>query len=427
MFNNTYLRQYFGELRRYKVKKFQEFACNEDNGYWEQLIARSDDLYSRNKDTRNPFQRDYTRILHSQGYRRLKHKTQVFFNIENDHICTRMEHVAHVESVAAMIAQNLGLNIDLVRAISLGHDIGHAPFGHQGEAVVSKLSKKYIRKPFWHEKNGLRFVDDIELLPDSQDYNKNLALTYAVRDGIIAHCGEVDLKALKPREMLLDLNSFNHPGEYEAATWEGCVVKIADKIAYVGRDIEDAICLGFIDSAGQEKLKKIARYYDQDALNTTVIMNSMINDICENSSPEKGICLSETGFEQLKEIKAFNYEEIYKNPRLKPFISFSELVLESIFEVLKGCYASEHTFVNVIKLKRESETLAESFSKWLARYCDPKIVPESLQKDVALKCYNKKIYNNLETKRIYYQAIIDYLTGMTDRYAIKIFNELLAY
>lgn len=409
------------------MKKFEEFACVEKNSNWERLTERNGDLYSRDNDTRNPFQRDYTRILHSQGYRRLKHKTQVFFNIENDHICTRMEHVAHVESVATTIAQNLGLSIDLVRAIALGHDIGHAPFGHQGEAVISKLSEEYLGKKFWHEQNGLRFVDEIELLPDSQDYKKNLALTYAVRDGIISHCGEIDFKSLRPREELFNLKCFNDPGEYEAATWEGCVVKIADKIAYVGRDIEDAICLGFIDSAGQGKLNKIARVYDQAALNTTVIMNSMINDICENSDPEKGICLSQMGFEQLKEIKAFNYKEIYKNPRLKPFMSFSELVLNSIFETLKDCYAQEHTFANVIKLKRESATLAESFSKWLARYCNIDIVPELLQKDVAIKCDNKKIYNNLEKKSIYYQAIIDYLTGMTDRYAIKIFNELLAY
>lgn len=409
------------------MEQFKEFACDKDNANWERLTARIDNLYIRDNDTRNPFQRDYTRILHSQGYRRLKHKTQVFFNIKNDHICTRMEHVAHVESVATTIAQNLGLNIDLVRAISLGHDIGHAPFGHQGETVISKISKEYLGKNFWHEKNGLRFVDDIELLPDSQDYRKNLALTYAVRDGIISHCGEVDFRSLKPREEYFNLKCFNDPGEYEASTWEGCVVKIADKIAYIGRDIEDAICLGFIDSAGQGKLNKIARYYDQYALNTTVIMNSMINDICENSDPDKGICFSQSGFEKLSEIKAFNYKEIYKNPRLKPFMSFSELVLNSIFEVLRDCYAGKYTFANIAHAKRESATLAESFSKWLARYCNVDIVPDSLQKDVALKCDNKKIYKNLETKSIYYQAIIDYLAGMTDRYAIEIFNELLAY
>lgn len=409
------------------MSKFEKFACTEENSKWKQLTDRVDSLYERKNDTRSPFQRDYTRILHSQGYRRLKHKTQVFFNIENDHICTRMEHVAHVESVATTIAHTLGLNVDLVRAIALGHDIGHAPFGHRGETVISNLSEKYLGKKFWHEQNGLRFVDNIELLPDSRDYRKNLSLTYAVRDGIISHCGEVDFKALKPREELFDLSLFNNPGEYEAATWEGCVVKVADKIAYIGRDIEDAICLGFIDAAEQEKLNKIARVYDQTALNTTVIMNNMINDICENSDPEKGICLSDRAFEQLNEIKAFNYKEIYKNPRLQPFMSYSELVLNSIFEVLKRCYANEYTLINVLNTKRESATLAESFSKWLARFCNIEVVPDPLKKDVSLKCDNKKIYNSLESSSIYYQAIIDYLTGMTDRYAIKIFNELLAY
>ena len=409
------------------VNSFKDVACNEQNKNWEQLKKRETALYSRDGDIRSEFQRDYTRILHSQGYRRLKHKTQVFFNIENDHICTRMEHVAHVESVAVTIAQSLGLNVDLVRAIALGHDIGHAPFGHRGEEVISAISEKYLHKKFWHERNGLRFVDDIELLPDSRDYRKNLNLTYAVRDGIISHCGEIDCNHESPREELFDLDQFTEPGQYSAATWEGCVVKVADKIAYVGRDIEDAICLGFIDSAGQEKLRRIADSYEQDAINTTVIMSKMILDICQNSSPEKGICLSEDGFRQLKEVKEFNYKMIYKNKRLKPFMDFSELVLNSIFDVLKDCYRGEFTFYQIEKLRRDSETLVDSFSKWLARYCDYEIVPERPMGGIARNCVNKKIYQKLENEEIYYQAIIDYMTGMTDRYAIKIFDELLAY
>lgn len=409
------------------MKKFEHLACNEKSEKWEKLIERPELLYDREKDMRSAFQRDYTRILRCQGYRRLKHKTQVFFNIENDHICTRMEHVSHVESVATTIAQKLGLNIDLVRAIALGHDIGHAPFGHQGEAVISKITQEYLGKKFWHEKNGLRFLEDIELLPDNQDFRRNLSLTYAVRDGVISHCGELDSNYLRPRDEIMDLKCFQDPGEYEAATWEGCVVKIADKIAYVGRDIEDAICLGFIDSAGQGKLNKIARSHDRSALNTTVIMHSMIKDICDSSDPVKGICLSEPNFKDLKEIKEFNYEEIYKHPRLKPFMKYSELVLTSIFDVLKDCYAEKYTFSSIAEHFKESPILVDSFSKWLARYCDPDIVPESSLSDVANKCDNKKIYARLEVKSIYYQAIVDYLTGMTDRYAIKIFNELLAY
>jgi dGTPase len=109
---------------------FKEYAANADDT---QLTARQHALYSRSDDIRDPFARDYTRVLHSTAFRRLKHKTQVFYNISNDHICTRMEHVLHVESVAATISAELGLNVELARTIALAHDLGHAPFGHQGE------------------------------------------------------------------------------------------------------------------------------------------------------------------------------------------------------------------------------------------------------------------------------------------------------
>lgn len=143
---------------------FKEFATDEKNPNWELLSSRRTELYKRKDDIRSPFARDYTRILHSNAYRRLKHKTQVFFNINNDHVCTRMEHVSHVESVSSTIAQSLGLNKELTRAISMGHDLGHAPFGHEGERIIKGLAEEHLKKSFWHEQNGLRFVDDIEML-----------------------------------------------------------------------------------------------------------------------------------------------------------------------------------------------------------------------------------------------------------------------
>ena len=136
-------------------KPFIKQAATIGNHNWEKLISRKSELYFRKDDIRTPFARDYTRVLHSMAYRRLKHKTQVFFNINNDHICTRMEHVNHVESVSSTIAKALGLNDELTKAISIGHDLGHAPFGHQGEVVLRKLSKKYLDQEFWHEQNGL--------------------------------------------------------------------------------------------------------------------------------------------------------------------------------------------------------------------------------------------------------------------------------
>ena len=187
------------------AKIFKSVAANSSNPKWRLLIARPSELYSRSDEVRSPFSRDYTRILHSMAYRRLKHKTQVFFNIDNDHICTRMEHVSHVDSVSCTIAKALGLNDELTKAISIGHDLGHAPFGHHGERVISALTDKYLGKTFWHEQNGLRFVDKIELLEDNYKKQKNLNLTYAVRDGIISHCGELDENGLHPREDLIDL------------------------------------------------------------------------------------------------------------------------------------------------------------------------------------------------------------------------------
>ena len=397
------------------------------NANWEELIQRDSALYERADDVRSPFARDYTRILHSRGYRRMKHKTQVFYNIDKDHICTRMEHVAHVESVSGTIAGFLGLNTELTKAISIGHDIGHAPFGHHGERVLNKLSQKYLNRDFWHEKNGLHFVDDVELLANSYNEKKNLSLSYAVRDGIISHCGELDQNGLRPRSELIDLSEFQRPGQFEPATWEGCVVKIADKIAYVGRDIEDAISLGFIDEEGRQQLLKMARAHDERVMNTTVIMHNMIQDICESSSPETGICLSDKFSQQLNEIKTFNSQYIYQNKRFQPYQEYSVLLLNQIFESLFDLYDPSHIWENLEKEKNYRPDTMESFEGWLAEYCEESFVPAGELKETAHACKNKKIYGCLETETQYVEAILDYMSGMTDRFAIKVFGELLKY
>lgn len=409
-----------------KTKKFSLVATTDRNLLWKELTKRKKTLYSRDDDIRSPFARDYTRILHSMAYRRLKHKTQVFFNINNDHICTRMEHVNHVDSVSSTIAKELGLNEELTKAISIGHDLGHAPFGHHGEKVLSELSEEYLHKPFWHEQNGLRFVDDIELLEDNYRFNKNLDLTYAVRDGIISHCGEVDQNGLHPRNELIDLSDFISAGQYQPATWEGCVVKLSDKIAYVGRDIEDAISLGFLNASEQEKLLKMARLNDQNVMNTTVIMHNMIIDICNTSSPENGISLSKTFLEQINEIKKFNYEHIYGNKRLEPYMHYSKLVITEIFSILLDCYDDKHTFSALESQLHYSPILLKSFRSWLSKYCETDFIPSQyIEKG---KIYdNEKIYGQLESKKIYVQAIIDYISGMTDHFAIDVFNELITY
>ena len=225
----------------------KDYAAKENNLKWENSIKREKELYSRKCDIRSDFERDYNRIIHSNAYKRMKHKTQVFFSPENDHICTRSEHVTHVESISYTIANYLGLNTELTKAIATAHDIGHSPFGHQGERVLSEILKRDVGEIFWHEKNGVDLVDKIELLEDEVRNRQNLNLTYAVRDGIISHCGEIDENKLKPREENINLKDYTLPNQFAPYTWEGCVVKISDKISYLARDIEDAITLGIVN------------------------------------------------------------------------------------------------------------------------------------------------------------------------------------
>jgi len=143
-----------------KLELFEKEAAN---NYDKMLTKREYPLYGRKDDTRNDFVRDYNRILHCLAYRRLKHKTQVFFAPDNDHICTRIEHVNHVTAISNTISKALGLNTDLTNAIAIGHDIGHTPFGHDGEKILREISEKETRQSFWHEKNSLWFADNIEV------------------------------------------------------------------------------------------------------------------------------------------------------------------------------------------------------------------------------------------------------------------------
>ena len=132
----------------------KQYAATMQNPKWESMIAREKPLYARMNDLRSEFERDYTRTIHSTAYRRLKHKTQVFFSPENDHICTRIEHVVHVDSISYTIAKHLGLNTELTKAIATAHDIGHSPFGHQGERILSTISEREYKEKFWNAKNG---------------------------------------------------------------------------------------------------------------------------------------------------------------------------------------------------------------------------------------------------------------------------------
>ncbi|KKK85961.1 hypothetical protein LCGC14_2768020, partial [marine sediment metagenome] len=194
-------------------------------------------------DFRLAYHHDFTRIVHSRPFRRLRHKTQVFISPSNDHICTRLEHSLYVASVAETIARALRLNEDLVRAIALGHDLGHAPFGHKGEKVLNDCAKEFGSE-FSHELHSLRVVEHLES-PYLEQGHPGLNLTFAVRDGIACHYGEGFERELAPDRLKKPKDLANMKrGEALPATLEGCVVRWADKVAYLGRDLEDAVQLG---------------------------------------------------------------------------------------------------------------------------------------------------------------------------------------
>ncbi|MFQ9298841.1 MAG: deoxyguanosinetriphosphate triphosphohydrolase family protein [Clostridia bacterium] len=382
----------------------QKVSANPENPNWNNIIKRQNSLYKRENEIRSEFERDYTRIINSKAYRRLKHKTQVFFSPENDHICTRIEHVTLVESISYTIAKYFGLNTELTKAIATAHDIGHSPFGHQGEKIISELSKDFIQKPFWHEKNGLEFVDKVELLETPEGKIQPLDLTYGVRDGIISHCGEINENGLKPRTEYIDLYEYEHPNQYAPYTWEGCVVKIADKLSYLGRDIEDAITLGILDKKLKE-LHEVLKLDKDVKINNTVILNMFIKDLCENSSLENGLCFSDEKFEMLNNLKEFNYKNIYLSEKTLGSVDYFELVLNKLFWFLSRMNFRDDD------MKKICPVLADDFNKWLKEFFSLDIN----HRDIII------------SDNEFLQAVIYYIAGMTDNFAIETYNKIISF
>ncbi|MBV6456545.1 MAG: Deoxyguanosinetriphosphate triphosphohydrolase-like protein [Bacteroidales bacterium] len=404
--------------------KFTKHQLRAGHPKWEQSLQRGSEFLlpeDKQDDTRSQFYRDYSRILHCTSYRRLKHKTQVFFATQNDHICTRMEHVNHVASISYTISKYMGLNTELTQAIALGHDLGHSPFGHEGETLLSDIMRKWDGT-FWHEKNGLYTADKIATLPNASGIHKNLRLTYAVRDGIISHCGETDENGLFPREKVVDLEQIERPNQYMPYTWEACAVKLSDKIAYLGRDIEDAVELNLLEPERLNELNNLMKRIPNTSgvVNNTALIDLFIKDLCNNSSPEEGMHFSCQYYNLLTEVKDFNYRHIYYHPRLLYYKEYARCIIHTIFDFLDGFYGND-LLQRIADNTSKFPTLLRYFHEWLVKYSN---VDKRARNEARFE--NDIIYDIADIVQ-YRRAIIDYMAGMTDNFAIRVYHEIISF
>ena len=255
-------------------------------------------------------------------------------------------------------------------------------------------------------------ADNIELLKDRQGNLRNLSLSYATRDGIISHCGEIDENSITPRNEEINLKDYKFPNEYSPYTWEGCIVKVADKISYIGRDIEDAIDMGFIDN----DMSKLEKELGAELSNSSII-NTLIEDICKNSTPEKGLTFSEKALNLMNNVKKYNYENIYSSPKMEPSKRYFKLSLNEIFNTLKDLYDGENTLNKIKQEEKYYPKLMKKFGEWLNNY---------IEKSERNGLKNKVIYN-LNNDKDYYKAIITFISGMTDKFAIDTYNEIIKF
>lgn len=335
--------------------------------------------FGKEDDHRLPYKRDVDRIVHSKAYSRYIDKTQVVYLVDNDHVTHRGQHVQLVSQFARGIGEILELNLDLIEAISLGHDVGHPPFGHEGEGYLSELTQEYNGCVFAHPWQSCRLFTFIE----------PLNLGHLVYDGFLCHDGGLEESILKPRfgktwddhfedlkHKLLDPEKTILP-----ASLEGCLVKICDTMSYLGKDIEDAITLGILKREEVPKTHLGATNRD--------ILNTLQRDVIKESMGQDFIALSNESMDALKVIRAFNFERIYTHPRLK---------------------------VESKKIKRAYRYLFEYFLKEKRAPADSSLIWSEFLHD--------KPKNYLEMTNDT-QKVTDYIAGMTDHYFVRTLEKVL--
>jgi dGTPase len=322
------------------------------------------------KGYRQSFSLDVDRILHSLAYTRYIDKTQVFYLIQNDHITHRMLHVQLVSKIARTIGRFLGLNEDLIEAIALGHDIGHTPFGHDGERILSELCVKNGIGHFLHNIQSVQFLEKVERK------GKGWNLCLQTLDGILSHDGEIHERKLSPQRNktfdILDAEILQKKNDPEKnlipMTLEGCVVRMADTISYVGRDIEDAIRLNLIKRS--DIPKSCARLLGDT--NGTIVYH-LVTDIIKNSFNQPFIVFSNEVSEQLYRLKAFNLELIYMNPKVKVHLNTIRELFKLLFD----------RFLNDIETRNNESVIFTHFlenmsQKYIDRHSSQEIVRDFL-------------------------------------------------
>uniref|UniRef100_A0A7C4Y706 Deoxyguanosinetriphosphate triphosphohydrolase n=1 Tax=Caldisericum exile TaxID=693075 RepID=A0A7C4Y706_9BACT len=325
---------------------------------------------------RTDFQRDVDRIIYSKAFRRLQYKTQVFIAPKGDHYRNRLTHTLEVMAISRSISRALRLNPDLTEAIAIGHDLGHAPFGHAGEEVLNEKAKEvFSDMQFVHTEQSLRVVDYLEKRMRSDGSEVfGLNLTYEVREGIAKHS-----KGLK------DLHDFSD--SELPSTLEGQIVRISDRIAYLHHDLDDAIRAKIISEKDlPEKVKKILGDNNSKRLSTLIL------DVIENSRNKQKISLSRITEEVMDEWKNFLTEKVYMGPHAKKEEEKVRYLIGFLFDYFLG-----HT---------------ETLSGYIQSH------------PVSTKAKNPLKYLK-ENKRERVIVILDYISSMTDRFAIELAQSLM--
>ncbi len=355
------------------------YACKDSEAYRFQSFI--DD------DFRTPFYRDSDRIVYSLSYTRYMDKTQVFSFNENDNISKRMTHVQMVSKIARTIGRALRLNEDLIEASALGHDLGHVPFGHAGERILNEISLEYGEGYFNHNVQSVRTLMYLE----NNGIGSNITLQ--VLDAIMCHNGELELQEYRPRkktkeEFLEEYeNTYNDKDavkELVPMTLEGCVVRVSDIIAYIGRDIEDAIRMGVI-SEGEipYEISSVLGITNREIINTINV------DLISNSLGKDYLCMSDKVFKALKDLKTFNYEHIYSKSNSKEMLELYEDMFRKVFK----------TCLNDIKTNNKDGHIFT----------------------VYLNDMDENYLNNTSDER----KVIDYIAGMTDDFIVSEYNSIV--